>query len=152
MYNFVVHSNESACRKNGHLVLGKVNFNIQHFICCLVITSTQHSPHIVSEQLNEYIEEQALFEERSSIGFNQFHTQGLVIKLVQTGNCSRSTQSLEYQQNYNSKQILLLRIGLNFKPILRLVLEPCMKNGTSIVLFLFFLLEIDSNIEKTNNK
>ena len=40
-----------------------------HSLCCIVMSSIQRLPHTVSEQLNQDNKKQALFKERSSIGF-----------------------------------------------------------------------------------
>ena len=45
------------------------NFDKEHLLCYIVITSTQSSPRTINKQINEDNKKQALFEERSLIGF-----------------------------------------------------------------------------------
>ena len=49
--------------------LENTNCDKEHLICMIVMTSTQRLPRTVSNQLNRDNEKQALFDERSMLGF-----------------------------------------------------------------------------------
>ena len=51
--------------------------------------------------------------------------------------------------------MIYLKFGVRFNSIMQNYMcsyAPGIKNGTSTVLFLIFVLEVDSNMGKTNNK
>ena len=49
--------------------LNNTNYNKEHLLCFIVMTSTQHSPRTISKQLDEDKKKEALFEERYLIDF-----------------------------------------------------------------------------------
>ena len=111
-------------------------FNNEHLLFCIVMTSTKLLICTVSKKLNEDNEKQALFEERSLIGFlsmaqlkDQLSRKDILCTIP------GKTQPLEYRSNSNRKPIFLSKIGLTLKSFYRLLLSPVISNGAYTVLF-----------------
>ena len=101
------------------------NFDKEHLLCYIVITSTQSSPRTINKQINEDNKKQALFEERSLIGFlSKPHLKYYLSRYDWLVTLRDQLSHLEHPSNSNRKSSLLSTIDLTLKSLSGSVLAP----------------------------